>query len=100
MTATKTRRRRKAKPMPAHWVISTELHLPNRSPLTDGVEFSLKGHSAASRRWVFRRHVLNTVTGEEWVTGRNPMGHTGSIPIDRIGRVHRNRKVEYLERKL
>ena len=83
------RKAKNAQPHPEHWVISYEFQIVGRMKLVPGREFRVSGERG---RFIYKRHVLNTKTGMEWIdaTSANPKKRASrSFALERVTRVHR-----------
>lgn len=83
-----------AQPLPEGWVVSLELRLQGRLPLTEGRKFRVTGETG---EFIFLRHVT-TAKGEEWIdcyggrsTKRGDHKQFRSFHPDRVRSVARER---------
>lgn len=86
---TKVRKAKNVKPHPDHWEINETLNIEGRLPLVVGREFRVRGELG---RFRFRRHVVNTLTGDEWVDAVHihpEKSQARSFSPERIRIVHR-----------
>lgn len=72
------------------WEIYHEVKLDGFAWLRERSQFSTKPGwpGRQSGRYVFRRYVINTSTGDAWIDARRPDGHYCSMRVDRVKVVH------------
>lgn len=85
----RARFRKPDQPHSLNWRVEYTAKIPGRHPLVPGREFKVRGERG---RFIFRRFVTNTVTGESWIDASGPGRQFRSIRPDRVSRVHNKKK--------